>query len=147
MLSGLRSRFQWKWKINGNLPKMITEINTCVIGIGSNINPEVNILKMLKILGKKVKIIKVSSFIQTKPIGIARQPDFTNGAVKIETRLSQEELKSLLISVEDELGRDRQSSKFGPRTIDLDIVVWNSKIVDQDFYLRDFLKKSVLEVS
>lgn len=127
--------------------KMNSRFNTCIIGIGTNINAEANIKKMLEILGGKIKIVKVSSFLQTKPIGITDQPDFTNGAVKIETPLSQEELKSMLVSIEDQLGRNRQSPKFGPRTMDLDIEIWNGKIVDDDFFSRNFLEKSVREIS
>ncbi len=102
---------------------------------------------MLKVLGEKVKILKVSSLLKTKPIGIENQPDFTNGAVKIQTGLSREELNRHLKKMEDQLGRDRSSPKFGPRTIDLDIVVWNGEIVDEDYYTRDFLQKSVQEIS
>lgn len=121
-------------------------MNTCIIGIGSNIDAENNILKMLDILKKNVEVLKVSSFLKTKPIGIVNQPDFTNGAVKIKTSLNQEELIKLLKSIEDEMGRDRSAPKFGPRTIDLDIVVWNDEIIDEDYHTRDFLKKSVVEI-
>jgi 2-amino-4-hydroxy-6-hydroxymethyldihydropteridine diphosphokinase len=44
------------------------------------------------------------------------------------------------------MGRDRTIPKFGPRNIDLDIVVWNGTIVDEDYYTRDFLQKSVAEL-
>lgn len=120
--------------------------STVIIGIGSNINAETNISKMLEILGKEVEILKVSSWLKTKPIGIEDQSDFTNGAVKIKTGLGREELNQLLKNIEDQLGRDRSAPKFGPRTIDLDIVIWNGKIVDEDYYIRDFLQKSVQEV-
>lgn len=121
--------------------------NIVILGIGSNINAETNISKMLEVLGKEVEILKVSSLLKTKPIGIENQPDFTNGAIKIQTSLNREELNQLLKSVEDGLGRDRSAPKFGPRTIDLDIVVWNGEIVDEDYYTRDFLRKSVQEIS
>lgn len=121
-------------------------MNECIIGIGSNIEAEKNIKIMFELLKKKVKVIKISSLIQTKPIGITNQPDFTNGAVKIQTPLSAETLKLLLQDIEDEMGRDRSKPKFGPRNIDLDIVVWNGNIVDQDYYTRDFLKNSVDEI-
>jgi 2-amino-4-hydroxy-6-hydroxymethyldihydropteridine diphosphokinase len=117
-----------------------------IIGIGSNINAEENISKMLEFLGKEVEILKVSSWLKTKPIGIGNQPDFTNGAVKIKTGMSRDELNRFLKNIEDRLGRDRSAPKFGPRTIDLDIVVWNGEIVDEDYYTRDFLQKSVQEV-
>ncbi len=125
---------------------MTNSSNTVVIGIGSNIDAEKNIPKMLDILKLHVEVVKVSSFIVTKPIGITNQPDFTNGAVKVKTNLDQENLKSLLKTIEDKLGRDRSVPKFGPRNIDLDIVVWNGKIVDDDYYTRYFLQKSVQEI-
>jgi 2-amino-4-hydroxy-6-hydroxymethyldihydropteridine diphosphokinase len=90
--------------------------------------------------------VKVSSFIKTKPIGIENQSEFTNGAVKIKTSLSREDLTVLLKAIEDQMGRDRTAPKFGPRNIDLDIVVWNGEIVDDDYYTRDFLQKSVNEL-
>lgn len=121
-------------------------MNEVIIGIGSNIDAETNISKMLEILKGYVEIVKVSSFIKTKPIGIENQPEFTNGAVKIITNLSQHELNDLLKEIEDKMGRDRTAPKFGPRNIDLDIVVWNREIVDKDYYTRDFLQKSVSEI-
>jgi 2-amino-4-hydroxy-6-hydroxymethyldihydropteridine diphosphokinase len=121
-------------------------MNTAILSIGSNIDAEANISKMLEILGRKVKIIKISSFLKTRPIGIENQPDFTNGAVKIETDLGKKELTCLLKKVKEKLGRDRSAPKFGPRTIDLDIVIWNNEIVDDDYNNRDFLKKSIQEI-
>lgn len=118
-------------------------MNSVIISIGSNIRAEYNIPVMLGILGESVKITGVSPMVQTKPIGITNQPDYTNGAVKIETELNQEALKCLLKTIEDKLGRDRTQPKFGPRTIDLDIVTWNGSIVDPDYYTRDFLKQAV----
>jgi 2-amino-4-hydroxy-6-hydroxymethyldihydropteridine diphosphokinase len=122
------------------------KVNSAIISIGSNIDAEANIAKMITYLEEKVKIVKVTPLIKTKPIGIENQPDFTNGAVKIETLLPKENLNLLLKSIEDQLGRDRTAAKFGPRTIDLDIVVWNGEIVDNDYYTRDFLKNSVDEL-
>jgi 2-amino-4-hydroxy-6-hydroxymethyldihydropteridine diphosphokinase len=120
--------------------------NSCIIGVGSNIDAGTHIPRMLDLLGRKVRILRVSRFVTTSPIGISNQPDFTNGAIRIETRLTVDELKKLLVCIEDELGRDRTQPKFGPRTIDLDIVVWNGKIIDGDYYEREFLRKSVEEV-
>jgi 2-amino-4-hydroxy-6-hydroxymethyldihydropteridine diphosphokinase len=118
-------------------------MNECIIGIGSNIGAETNIGKMLEILTEKVEIVQVSSFLKTKPLGISDQPDYTNGAVKIRTFFTYDELIPVLKWIEDQLGRDRTAPKFGPRTMDLDIVVWNGLIVDNDYYSRDFLKAVV----
>jgi 2-amino-4-hydroxy-6-hydroxymethyldihydropteridine diphosphokinase len=122
-------------------------MNSCIIGIGSNIDAEANIFKMLEILETRVKVVQVSTFLKTKPIGIIDQADFTNGAVKIETELNQKNLNILCKGIEDEMGRVRSNPKFGPRCIDLDIAVWNDEVVDQDYYTRDFLQKSVDELN
>ncbi len=122
-------------------------MNICIIGIGSNIDAETNIPKMLKILETKMTILKISTFHKTKPIGIINQPDFTNGAVKIETNLNRQDLNNILKTIEDKMGRNRTLPKSGPRCIDLDIVVWNGEIVDKDYYSRDFLQKSVGELT
>jgi 2-amino-4-hydroxy-6-hydroxymethyldihydropteridine diphosphokinase len=121
-------------------------MNEAIIGIGSNLNADKNIAQMLDILGSHVQIVKISTFLKTKPIGIIDQPDFTNGAVKISTTLNRTTLEVLLKSIEDQMGRDRSAPKFGPRNIDLDLAVWNGEIVDNDYYTRDFLKKSVEEI-
>ena len=120
--------------------------HTAVIGLGSNINPQTNIAEAKKILGQKYTILAESQFVVTKPIGTTTQPDFINGAVLIKTALAQERVKKDLKNIEISLGRRHETDKFGPRTIDLDIVVWNNQVMDQDFYQRDFLKQSTLEL-
>ncbi len=121
-------------------------MNDCIISIGSNINPENNIHESLILLGKDVEIIAVSSWSKTTPIGITNQNDFINGAVRILTTLSKNDLIHHLKKLENKLGRDRSLPKFGPRTIDLDIIVWNKTIIDNDFYTRDFIKNAVIEL-
>ena len=120
--------------------------NIAVIGVGSNINAGENIPKMLVLLENKLEILKISQMVQTKPVGNEDQPDYTNGAIKVATVLKQAELIRVLKTIEDELGRDHSAPKFSPRTMDLDLVVWNGKIVDEDYYTRDFLRHSVQEV-
>jgi len=121
-------------------------MNVAIVGIGSNLDAGKNIEQMLEILSTHVQIVKISTFLITKPIGIINQPDYTNGAVKINTHLDQTNLELLMKSIEDRMGRDRSSPKFGPRNIDLDLVVWNGEIVDVDYYTRDFLQKTVDEI-
>jgi len=118
-------------------------MNDCIIGIGSNINPEQNIRKMLSFLSKDHLMKKHSTWIKTSPIGIKNQNDFVNGAVYLQTDLALEEFTKYLKQLEDKMGRDRSLPKFGPRVIDLDIVVWNGQIKDDDYYTRDFVRNSV----
>ncbi|MGD9929660.1 MAG: 2-amino-4-hydroxy-6-hydroxymethyldihydropteridine diphosphokinase [Mangrovibacterium sp.] len=124
----------------------VIPMNTCIIGIGSNMDPEVNMARLLDILKKETSLLKVSSLVTTKPIGITDQPDFVNGAAKLETEFSMDEFRQYLKKLEDRLGRDRSQPKFGPRTIDLDIVVWNGQIIDEDYHTRDFLRAAVAEL-
>lgn len=120
--------------------------NIVLIGLGSNLDPEENIAKAKGLLGRCGHIIRESALVRTAPLGITNQPDFLNGTLILQTELSLEALKSALKGIEDQLGRKRKSPKSGPRTIDLDIVVWNNKLIDKDFYSRDFLKKLTLEL-
>lgn len=118
----------------------------CIIGIGSNIDPQYNIDEALSILGREQEVVSVSSLIQTSPIGLVNQPDFLNGAVKVVTQMSMTDFKYYLKNIEDRLNRDRSAPKYGPRTIDLDILIWDGEIVDTDYYNRDFLQTSVSEI-
>jgi 2-amino-4-hydroxy-6-hydroxymethyldihydropteridine diphosphokinase len=121
-------------------------MNECIIGIGSNIEAHLNIPEMLRLLSGEVEIVQVSQMIQTKPIGMIEQPDYSNGAVRIRTKMELETLTMYLKKLEDRMGRDRSQQKFGPRTIDLDILIWNNTIVDDDYYTRDFLRNSAAEL-
>ena len=118
----------------------------CITGIGSNIEPEMNIDAALFILRQEQELIAVSSMFKTSPIGISDQPDFLNGAAKVVTSMEITEFQSYLKNLEDRLKRDRTVPKFGPRTIDLDIIIWDGKIIDLDYFSRDFLKSAVDEI-
>ena len=118
----------------------------CIIGIGSNIEPEQNIAATLFFLRQEQEFVSVSSLIKTSPIGIPDQPDFMNGAAKILTTMEIADFKNYLKDVEDRLKRDRTAPKYGPRTIDLDIVIWDGEIIDPDYFSRDFLKTAVDEI-
>ena len=120
--------------------------NEVVIGLGSNIDPEANLEQAVLELESRFKVSKRSQWTRTKPIGIQDQPDFYNGALLMETELEQQSLKKELKRIEDLLGRDRSLPKYGPRTIDLDILIWNKKVIDEDYYERDFLRKGVEEI-
>lgn len=121
-------------------------MHSAIIGLGSNIEAQRNIEKAKALLAKDLKIIAESRFLITKPLGKSDQADFLNGAILIETNLNVEELKDHLKTIETSLGRVKADNDFGPRTIDLDILVWGNKIIKKDFYERDFVRTSVLEL-
>ncbi len=114
-----------------------------IIGIGSNIDSEKNIQKALELLKSYFTLIAVTDLQKTKPIGIINQADFLNAAVLLLTSNNFDEVQNILKKIENQLGRDRTLPKYGPRVIDLDIIVWKRKIIDQDYFERDFLKSAV----
>ncbi len=122
-------------------------MNRAGIGLGSNINARANMGRAVNLLRQRFKVVGVSSWRQTSPIGISQQPDFLNGALLIETSLELQHLRNTLKNIEDRLGRDRTRPKFGPREIDLDVVLWNHQVVDDDYYSRPFLQELVAEVT
>lgn len=121
-------------------------MNTAVIGVGSNIAPEENIPKARLQLAQRFKVLKESSFVRTKPVGQTNQADFVNGVILIEVREGYDETRAILKTIEQEMGRVRSENKYEPRVIDFDIIIWNGKVVDPDFYSRDFLRASVSEI-
>jgi 2-amino-4-hydroxy-6-hydroxymethyldihydropteridine diphosphokinase len=76
------------------------------------------------------KIAQRSSVYKTAAWGFTDQPDFYNQALEIETKLSPKELIQQLLKIERQMGRKRDV-KLGPRTIDIDILLFNNKIIQQ----------------
>ena len=114
--------------------------------MGSNIAPEQNVEQALVFLRKQFEVLAVSALERTAPIGIKEQADFLNGAVLLRTDMNLSELEPWLKQLEDVMGRDRTVARFGPRVIDLDVVVWNGRVVDPDFFKRDFLQRAVAQL-
>jgi 2-amino-4-hydroxy-6-hydroxymethyldihydropteridine diphosphokinase len=121
-------------------------VNFAAVSIGSNINAEENIHKAITAVSEAHTLLKVSSFVRTKPLGFTDQPDFTNGSMLVATELAKEQFDNYLKGLELRLKRVKGGNKNGPRTIDLDIIVWNDRVIDNDFFERDFLKDSILEL-
>ncbi len=121
-------------------------MNCVVISVGSNISPEKNIKAAENLLRAEQDLIKVSTFKDTIPVPPAHGGDYLNGAFLIETPLDKEALEVFLKGVEKRLGRVRGSDKFAPRTMDLDIIIFNGAIVDDDYYKYAFVRDAVDEL-
>ena len=133
------------------------ERHTAYITLGSNMgNREENfrnaIKKIEEVIG--IKISKISSFIVTEPWGNENQEEFLNGAIEVKTYLTPRELMSELLRIENELGRVREI-KWGPRVIDLDIVLYDDIVSNDEFvilphplmHLREFVLKPLNEIA
>jgi 2-amino-4-hydroxy-6-hydroxymethyldihydropteridine diphosphokinase len=104
------------------------------IGLGSNLGDrEASLRRALAALAAEpdVELVAVSAFRETDPVGYADQPRFLNAAAEIETTLSPRELLERLLAIERSLGRTRAGPRFGPRTIDLDLLVHGDEVVDE----------------
>jgi len=131
-------------------------VPTAYIVFGSNLGDrDKNIQQAIGFLKAhpKIKIQKISSIIETEPVGGPKQGKFLNGAIKIETELSARDLLNALHDIENKLGRER-IIKNGPRTIDLDIIFYGDKIINEpDLVIphprwqnREFVKKPLREI-
>jgi len=101
------------------------------ISIGSNLgNRLVNLKKSVLLLSKygKIKVIRVSPLYETEPVGEVKQGLFLNGVVEIKTTLDPIKLLSVCKEIESEMKR-KKTVKWGPRVIDLDIILYGTGVV------------------
>jgi 2-amino-4-hydroxy-6-hydroxymethyldihydropteridine diphosphokinase len=118
-----------------------------ILGIGSNLDAENNIERARVIISKELTLLTESTFVNTEAVDMPGEPDFLNGAFKIETTLGLDELRSYLKEIEGKLGRDPSHKVNESRTIDIDIIVFNAEVVNDDFERYSFVKKAVLELA
>ncbi|HEX9351628.1 MAG TPA: 2-amino-4-hydroxy-6-hydroxymethyldihydropteridine diphosphokinase [Gaiellaceae bacterium] len=103
------------------------------VGIGSNLGErEAYLRRALQLLAAEegIDVVAVSELRETDPVGPVEQGRFVNGAALLETELSPRELLGRLLTIEGRLGRVR-NERFGPRTIDLDLLVYGDAMVDE----------------
>ena len=127
------------------------------LGIGTNKgNRKRNIGNALKLLKKKkIKVKQVSSFFKTEPEEGVKGSYFLNAVVEIETDLKPGALLKFLKGIEENLGRERNHKKGNARTIDLDIIFYDSLILDEKnliiphpkFRKREFVLKPLAEIA
>ncbi len=103
------------------------------VALGSNLgdreaNLELALLRMDDHLG----LVACSTFVETEPVGVTDQPKFLNAVAELETELAPGELLERLLEIERELGRDRaREERWGPRTLDLDLLLYGDETVDE----------------
>jgi 2-amino-4-hydroxy-6-hydroxymethyldihydropteridine diphosphokinase len=102
------------------------------LSLGSNLGDrKLNLTRAVTSLqtSGRLRVVGTSSLYETEPVGREDQPWFLNAVVRAETVLSPHELLALLKGVERQLGRGAGSQRCGPRTIDLDILLYGSQTV------------------
>jgi 2-amino-4-hydroxy-6-hydroxymethyldihydropteridine diphosphokinase len=100
------------------------------LSLGSNVGDrEARLRDALARLGGLGRVVAVSSFYETEPVEFARQPWFLNCAVALETSLTPRKLMTAILRIEEEMGR-RRVQKKGPRSVDIDILMFESIVMD-----------------
>ena len=102
--------------------------------MGGNLGDrEGTIRQALELLSRhpEIDVVAVSALRETEPWGLADQPSFLNGAALVRTTLPPGELLDVMLEVERRLGRTRTDARYGPRTIDLDLLLYGDGTVDQ----------------
>ena len=104
------------------------------VGLGANLGDRAGTLtRAIALLAERpgIDVVAVSAFRETDPVGYLDQPRFLNAAVAIETSLQPQALLATLLEVERELGRVREGPRYGPRTVDLDLLLLDDLVLDE----------------
>jgi 2-amino-4-hydroxy-6-hydroxymethyldihydropteridine diphosphokinase len=98
--------------------------NLAYLSLGSNVGDREALQRdALGRLGAAGRVVAVSSFYETEPVEFTRQPWFLNCAVALETSQTPQQLMTTILGIEEEMGR-RRVQKKGPRSIDIDILIF-----------------------
>lgn len=103
----------------------------------------------------QTSVIKISPFYRSKPLGPQDQPDYLNAVIKIITELSPLALLKALQTIELNLGRVRKANRWGPRTLDLDILLYDNQVIQSeeltiphyDMYNREFVLYPLFDIA
>jgi 2-amino-4-hydroxy-6-hydroxymethyldihydropteridine diphosphokinase len=109
-------------------------VTRAYVGLGANLGDRSAMLRAaVEALRREpaLTVVAVSSISETDPVDYLDQPAFLNGAVALDTALTPRELLDLLLAIEGRLGRTREGPRFGPRTIDLDLLLYGDEQVDE----------------
>ncbi|EHZ2537696.1 2-amino-4-hydroxy-6-hydroxymethyldihydropteridine diphosphokinase [Vibrio parahaemolyticus] len=108
---------------------------TAYIAVGSNLADPVSqaqqAIEALKTLPNS-KFVQASSLYSSTPMGPQNQPDYINAVVAIKTNLTPLELLDCTQAIEQEQGRVRKDERWGPRTLDLDIVLYGNEVINSE---------------
>lgn len=105
----------------------------CYIGLGANlVEPVAQLQAAVTALGQlpETELVQVSRFYSSKPMGPQDQPDYVNAVAALNTRLTPLALLHALQQIELAHGRQRKAERWGPRTLDLDILLFGMQQVD-----------------
>jgi 2-amino-4-hydroxy-6-hydroxymethyldihydropteridine diphosphokinase len=105
----------------------------CYLGLGANLVQPVAQLQQAVVALRQLpqsRIVAVSAFYGSKPMGPQDQPDYVNAVVALDTTLGPEALLDALQHIEQQQGRVRKAQRWGPRTLDLDILLYGNEVIN-----------------
>jgi len=99
-------------------------VTLAYVGLGSNLGDREALIRQAAV---EIGAVRLSPIVETEPWGYADQPRFLNAVAELETGLSARQLLDRLLEVERRLGRERTGPRWGPRTIDLDLLLYGEE--------------------
>ena len=124
----------------------MNELHLAYLSLGSNIQPETHLVKAIEQLQNHGRIEKISNAWESKSVG-AEGPNYLNACVLLTTVLEQDALKNeALLPIEISLGRRRTGDPFAPRTIDIDIIVFDGQSCDDKYWEQAFVVVPLAEI-
>jgi 2-amino-4-hydroxy-6-hydroxymethyldihydropteridine diphosphokinase len=109
-------------------------VTRAYVGLGANLGERERTLRAaVDALGEEdgIEVVAVSALRETEPVGVGEQPRYLNGAVVLETSLGARDLLGRLLAVEQRFGRVRIAGEHGPRTLDLDLLLYGDAEIDE----------------
>jgi 2-amino-4-hydroxy-6-hydroxymethyldihydropteridine diphosphokinase len=109
-------------------------VTRAYVGLGANLGDrEATIRGAVEALAGEdgIEVVGVSTLRETEPVGVGAQPQFINGVAAVETTLSARDLLERLLEIEQRFGRVRIPGEHGPRTLDLDLLLYGGETIDE----------------
>jgi 2-amino-4-hydroxy-6-hydroxymethyldihydropteridine diphosphokinase len=121
-------------------------VHQAYLSLGSNIQPEINLQRAIDLLSKSGNILKLSSAWESESVG-SDGPNYLNACILFTTALFLVELKEKVIHpVEAKLGRQRSADKYAPRTIDIDLILFEDQSCNDKFWTLAFVVIPLAEI-
>jgi 2-amino-4-hydroxy-6-hydroxymethyldihydropteridine diphosphokinase len=99
------------------------------VGVGSNVAPEENVTRALRLLDGEIGLLGISTFYRTPALNRPEDLPYVNGVVEVGDALGPFDLKELLRHIERALGRERAADRCAPRTMDLDLLIHGDQVL------------------
>lgn len=124
----------------------MNELHLAFLSLGTNIEPEENLVRAVQLLQQHGRVEKVSSVWESRSVG-AEGPNYLNACVLFATPLEQNELKGqVLLPIEAQLGRRRTENRYAPRPMDIDVIIFDGKHCDDRYWDQAFVVIPLAEI-